>query len=58
VISIYDHLGREVAVLANAEYESGTYSVNWDGSNASNGIYFYQLRTPRFSVTKKMSLYR
>jgi hypothetical protein len=58
VISIYDHLGREVAVLANAEYEGGTHSVNWDGSNASNGIYFYQLRTPRFSVTKKMSLYR
>ncbi|NQT76926.1 MAG: T9SS type A sorting domain-containing protein [Bacteroidetes bacterium] len=58
VISIYDHLGREVAVLANAEYESGRHSVNWDGNNAVNGIYFYQLRTPRSSVTKKMSLYR
>ncbi|MEA3476706.1 MAG: T9SS type A sorting domain-containing protein [Bacteroidota bacterium] len=57
VITIYDHLGREVAVLTDVEYNSGKHSVSWDGSNAPNGIYFYQLRTPHFSMARKMSIY-
>jgi len=45
VVTIYDHLGKQIAVLADAEYKIGVYTVNWDAGNVSNGIYFYQLRT-------------
>jgi len=54
VVMIYDHLGKQIAVLADAEYKTGQYTVNWDAGNVSNGIYFYQLRTGKDLQTRKM----
>jgi hypothetical protein len=55
-LTIYDLLGREVAVLVNEELKPGTYEVEFDGSNYASGIYFYTLQTEGFSETKKMVL--
>jgi hypothetical protein len=58
-LSVYDILGREVAVLVNpadAGLKPGTYEVEWDASNYPSGIYFYKLETNEFSETKKMML--
>jgi hypothetical protein len=55
-ITVYDLLGREVARLVNRERSAGTYSVLWDATKYSSGVYFYQLRAGDFVGTKKMLL--
>ena len=40
---VYDILGREAAVLVNAELEPGTYEVNFDASQLSSGAYYYRI---------------
>ena len=63
-IKVYDVLGNEVASLVNEEKPAGSYSVKFDGSNLSSGIYFYKLQVidpesssgQGFVQTKKMIL--
>jgi len=55
-VKIYDMLGEEVATLVNEEQASGNYSVQFDASKLSSGIYYYTLKTEKFSETKKMLL--
>jgi hypothetical protein len=55
-LNIYDLLGREVAVLVNEQKPAGRYSVTWDASRFSSGIYFYRLRAAGFRETKRMIL--
>ncbi|NMB81262.1 MAG: T9SS type A sorting domain-containing protein, partial [Ignavibacteria bacterium] len=59
---IYNALGQKVATLIEGkEYNAGNYNFTWNGKDISgrslsSGIYFYQLNTNDFSVTKKMML--
>ena len=55
-IKVYDLLGREIATLINEEKPAGNYSVNFDGSDLSSGIYFYRLTASEFNQTKKLIL--
>jgi photosystem II stability/assembly factor-like uncharacterized protein len=55
-ISIYDILGREVAVLVNEQLRAGTYEVDFDGANYPSGVYFYKLTAQDYSETKRMVL--
>ncbi len=56
IIRVYDIIGREMATLLNEEKDAGNYSVKFDGSKLSSGIYFYQLRSGNFVETKKLLL--
>ncbi|HMQ70005.1 MAG TPA: T9SS type A sorting domain-containing protein [Ignavibacteria bacterium] len=54
---VYDILGKEVMRLIKNEFrEPGRYSVEFNGSNLSSGIYFYRLETDKFVQTKRMVL--
>jgi hypothetical protein len=55
---VYDLLGKEVAVLVNEFMQPGLYNSQFAilNSQLSSGIYFYSLKTDRFSQTKKMLL--
>jgi glycosidase len=60
-VTVFDLLGREVAILVNQTQNSGIYKVTWDGKNssgesASSGIYFYSINSGSFVSTKKMIL--
>lgn len=55
-INVFDVLGRQVAELVNGEKSPGTYSIQFNGSDFSSGIYLYTLKSKAFSVTKKMLL--
>lgn len=55
-ITVYDILGREVAILVNEQQRPDSYEVKWDASKVSSGIYFYQLKTKDYVSTKKMIL--
>ena len=45
-----------VASLVNQNQAAGKYSVNFDASRLSSGIYFYQLSTADVVISKKMIL--
>jgi hypothetical protein len=55
-LSIYDILGREVAVLVNQQLQPGSYEVEWNASNYTSGVYFYKLETESYTDIKKMIL--
>ncbi|RCK73625.1 MAG: 5'-Nucleotidase domain protein [Ignavibacteriae bacterium] len=42
-LTIYDILGREVAVLVDEFQTTGNKQLAWDASNYPSGIYFYRL---------------
>jgi len=56
VLKVYNILGKEVATLVNKQQVPGNYSVVFDASNLSSGIYYYQLKKGEFVETKKMIL--
>jgi hypothetical protein len=53
-LKVYDILGKEVATLVNEEKAQGVYSVIFDASNLSSGVYFYKLQAGSFVEIKKM----
>jgi len=55
-IKVFDMLGREVTTLVNKTQEAGSYSVNFDASKLSSGMYMYTLNAGNYSATKKMML--
>ena len=55
-IRVYYILGHEVDSLVNEEKPGSSYTVRFDGSKLSSGIYFYQLRTNESVQTRKMTL--
>ena len=55
-LKIYDVLGREVVTLVNEEKPAGNYSVKFDASRLSSGMYFYRLQAGNYIQTKKMML--
>ena len=55
-LKIFDVLGNEVASLLNENQKAGTYKVNFDGTNFPSGIYFYQIISEGYSVSKRMLL--
>jgi len=60
-ITVYNMLGQEVVTLQAGFQVAGTYTVQWNGVDHSghsvaSGLYFYTLRTDRFTSTKKMML--
>jgi endo-1,4-beta-xylanase len=53
-LTVFDILGREVATLVNAQQSAASYTVEFDASNLSSGIYFYQLKVNDYTNLKKM----
>lgn len=55
-LKIYDVLGNEITELISEIKGAGNYSVSFDASKLSSGIYFYTLKASGHSFTKKMLL--
>ena len=56
ILKLYDILGNEIETLVSEEKPSGIYEVEFNASNLSSGIYFYQLQAGGFMSTKKLVL--
>jgi len=56
MLKVYDILGKEVALLLNENKQAGTYSLDFNASNLSSGIYFYKLDINGFTDVKKLIL--
>jgi hypothetical protein len=64
-LSVYDILGREVAVLVNERKAAGTHEVPFDATGLASGVYIYRLtaslpagQAGSFTATRLMSLVR
>jgi hypothetical protein len=55
-LTVYDILGRDVAVLVNGRIEQGEHTLRWDAQNVPSGVYFYRLSAGGFVQTKRMIL--
>lgn len=55
-LKVYDMLGREVSTLVDEYKTQGSYSVNFNASSLTSGVYVYQLKANGFTASKKMSL--
>jgi hypothetical protein len=55
-LSVYDLLGREVAVLVNEPRAPGSYEVRFDGAGLVSGVYLYRLRSGGSVLAKTMFL--
>ncbi|NQV36995.1 MAG: T9SS type A sorting domain-containing protein [Candidatus Marinimicrobia bacterium] len=53
-LSIFDLLGREVAVLVNSFQVPGVREIQFDASDLTSGMYLYRLTYNNSSITKKM----
>ena len=55
-LKVYDVVGKEIATLVNNVKSAGSYSVDFNGSNLSSGVYFYRLEAGSFTAVKRMIL--
>lgn len=55
-LSVFDILGREVNTLVSAVQPPGIYTVTWDASGLTSGVYFYRLKAGDGVITKKALL--
>jgi hypothetical protein len=55
-LKVYDVLGNIVTALVEMEKSTGEYEIEFDGSELTSGIYFYQLIAGNYLETKKMLL--
>lgn len=53
-LDVFDILGREMGNLVNGMQEPGRYSINFDASKLSSGMYIYKLTSGKFTQAKKM----
>jgi len=55
-LKVFDLLGKEVETIISKELSAGYYSQKWNASGIPSGVYFYQLQTQNYSITKKLIL--
>ncbi len=55
-LTIYDVLGRKIAVLIDDELDAGTYEHVFDASHLASGLFLYQLRAGDRVETKRLML--
>ena len=53
---LYDINGRLIETLVNEKQQPGYYSVQWDASQFSSGVYIYRIQADGFSAVKKCLL--
>jgi hypothetical protein len=57
-LAVYDLLGRQAAVLVDAQKAPGRYQVEFDGAKLSSGVYIFRLTAGNYTESKRMILIR
>ena len=55
-LRVFDILGRQVATLVDDTRGPGAYSVSFDASALSSGMYIYRLTAGGYTATRRMML--
>lgn len=57
-LSVYNIRGQKIITLVNTLQSAGNYQAEWDAENFPGSIYYYRLKTPHGTKTRKMILLR
>jgi hypothetical protein len=55
---VFNSLGNEVAELVNDNLAAGQYTVRFDASKLSSGVYYYRMTAGEFTQIRMMTLSR
>ncbi|MDP7027013.1 MAG: T9SS type A sorting domain-containing protein, partial [Candidatus Marinimicrobia bacterium] len=55
-VQVYNIMGQVVATLASGHMDASTYSLTWDASNVTSGLYFVKAETAGSVTTQKLVL--
>jgi len=55
-VQVYNIMGQVVATLANGHMDASTYTLTWDASNVSSGMYFVKAEAAGSVTTQKLVL--
>lgn len=55
-LSVFDLMGKQVALVANTDFASGTHSISLNTEQLKSGLYFYRLKTPVGTITRKLQV--
>jgi hypothetical protein len=55
-LRVFNMLGQSVATLVSEKKSAGIYTVSFDASSLSSGIYIYVLKAGNFTETRKLTL--
>lgn len=55
-ITLYNILGKQVAILVDEYQQAGKYSFDYRPLNITSGVYFYQIKAGNFTSTRKLML--
>ncbi|MEP1151323.1 MAG: T9SS type A sorting domain-containing protein [Balneola sp.] len=55
-LKVFNMLGQSVATLVSEKKSAGSYTVSFDASSLSSGIYIYVLKADNFIETRKLTL--
>jgi len=60
-VTVYNSVGHQIRSLVSEHHEAGRYAARWDGmddqgNDIPSGVYIYQIKTGKFSDSKKMIL--
>ncbi|NUN69916.1 MAG: T9SS type A sorting domain-containing protein [Bacteroidetes bacterium] len=58
LLSVYDLLGRRVAVLQDGIVEAGAHTVTFNAEGLASGIYLFRLQSAAGAMTRTMNLIR
>jgi hypothetical protein len=53
-IKIYDSAGREIQTLVNQVHTAGKYEAKFNAANLASGVYYYRMKTGKFTKTRKL----
>jgi hypothetical protein len=56
LLTVFNTLGQQVALLQNGEQESGYHEVKFDASGLASGLYLYRMQAGSFVETRKLLL--
>jgi len=55
-LEVYNMQGQLIAILENGTKSAGTHTAKWNASQATTGIYLYQITTPKWTDMRKCML--
>ena len=55
-LTVYNVLGRRIAVLVDGKKKAGSYQERWDAGKVSSGLYIVRLQTPTQSFVQTITL--
>lgn len=55
-LKVYDVMGKEIRTLVEGYQTEGIHHLEFDASNLTSGVYFYQIKNNSKTITKQMIL--